>query len=81
MSVVISEAMLEAMPVCRIHKVRMDPVSWEIDSSGTTTGTDYACGECCKERKKDEPVAFHSGPVIEFYRPGVIGANGERVPF
>lgn len=70
----------ERIPKCPIHGTRMSPVSWEI-SKGKTTGTDYACDKCCKERKPGEPVCLSSGPIIEYYREGVFDANGERTPY
>ena len=66
--------MSEGVPVCRIHEIEMVPVSWDV-SRGRTTGTDYACEECIKEKEPGDPIAFHGGPIIEFYR---FGANGEK---
>lgn len=71
----------ERTPKCHIHGTRMSPVAWEINSEGKTTGTDYACDQCGKERKPGEPVCLSSGPIIEYYRPGVLAANGERIPY
>ena len=71
----------ERIPKCPVCGVRMSPVAWEINREGKTTSTDYACVQNCTERKPGDPVCLNSGPIIEYYRPGVIGANGERVPY
>lgn len=71
----------ERIPRCHIHGIRMSPVSWEINSDGKTTGTDYVCLKCSKERKPSDPVCLTSGPIIPYYREGVFDANGERMPY
>jgi len=76
------EAILEAIPVCPIHGTKMEPASWYVDSDGRTTETYYVCAQCGKERKPGEHTVYlTSGPIIPYYRPGVLAANGERVPY
>lgn len=77
----------ERIPKCPIHKIRMSPVAWEINREGETTSTDYLCDKCGKERKPRKPGdppphrPSHFRSNNPYYRPGVIGANGERVPY
>jgi len=59
------EAMIESVPICLIHKIKMTPVSW-YRSNGKTTETDYACEKCIKERKQGEAVYLSPGPIISY---------------
>lgn len=60
------KAIVEAIPVCPIHKSRMTPVSRGIHG-GETTETDYACTKCIEELAKDEPIYLSSGPIMPYY--------------
>ncbi len=76
------EAIKKAIPICHIHKTKMSPAAWDINSEGETTGTDYVCMECGEDTKPGEnTVHLNSGPIIPYYRKGVLAANGERIPY